>query len=147
MFRDLAVPHFRPVPFRTLDHSSVPFRSAPFREIVTTLSFATQHHLTFNPDKTQLIKFCKCADATSPRFTFLGQSLCLRNSVTHLGHILTHNLSDSEDISSISKDMCRKANCMLHLFACCDPFIKTRLFQAFVFHCMVQLSGNLLIPS
>ena len=36
LFRDLAVPHFRPVPFRTLDRSSVPFRSAPFREIVTT---------------------------------------------------------------------------------------------------------------
>ena len=39
MFRDLAVPHFRPVPFRTLDRSSVPFRSAPFREIVTTHNF------------------------------------------------------------------------------------------------------------
>ena len=38
----------------------------------TCLSFATQHHLTFNPDKTQLIKFCKCADAISPHFTFLG---------------------------------------------------------------------------
>ena len=77
----------------------------------TCLSFATQH-LTFNPDKTQVIKFCKCADAIAPHFTFLGQSLCLRNSVTHLGHI--HNLSDSEDIS-ISKDMCRKANCMLQV--------------------------------
>ena len=29
MFRDLAVPHFRPVPFRILDCSSVPFRSVP----------------------------------------------------------------------------------------------------------------------
>ena len=27
--------------------------------------------------------------------------------------------------------MCRKANCMLHLFACCDPFVKTRLFSSF----------------
>ena len=35
----------------------------------------------------------------------LPDSLCLRNSVNHLGHILTHNLSDSEDISSITKDM------------------------------------------
>ena len=97
----------------------------------TCLSFAIQHHLTFNPDKTQLIKFYKCADAISPRFTFLGQSLSLRNSVNHLGHILTHNLSDSEDISSITKDLCRKANCMLHLFACCDPLVKTRLFSSF----------------
>ena len=61
----------------------------------------------------------------------LPDSLCLRNSVNHLGHILTHNLSDSEDISSITKDMCRKANCMLHLFACCDPLVKTCLFSSF----------------
>ena len=83
----------------------------------TCLSFATQHHLTFNPDKTQLIKFYKCADAISPCFTFVG-------------HILTHDLSYSEDISSITKDMCCKANCMLHLFACCDPLVKTRLFSS-----------------
>ena len=28
-------------------------------------------------------------------------------------------------------DMCCKANCMLHLFACCDPYVKTRLFSSF----------------
>ena len=37
----LHVPRFRPVPFRILDRSSVPFRSAPFREIVTTTIFRT----------------------------------------------------------------------------------------------------------
>ena len=96
----------------------------------TCLSFATQHHLTFNPDRTQIIKFYKCADAISPRFTFLGQLLCLRNSVNHLGHILTHNLSDSEDISSITKDMCRKPVCYIFLPAV-TPIVKTCLFSSF----------------
>ena len=27
--------------------------------------------------------------------------------------------------------MCRKANCLLHTFSCCDPFVKTRLFSSF----------------
>ena len=32
----------------------------------------------------------------------------------HLGHILSQDLSDNEDIVAIKKkDMCRKANCML----------------------------------
>ena len=97
----------------------------------TCISFAEHHHLTFNPDKTQLIKFYRCADAISPRFVFLGQSLSLRTSVTHLGHILTHNLNDDEDIASAIKDMCCKANCMLHTFACCDPIVKTHLFSSF----------------
>ena len=26
---------------------------------------------------------------------------------------------------------CRKANCMLHTFSCCDPFTKTELFRSF----------------
>ena len=40
-------------------------------------------------------------------------------------------MQNSEDISSITKDMCCKANCMLHLFACCDPLVKTHLFSSF----------------
>ena len=97
----------------------------------TCISFAEHHHLTFNLDKTQVIKFYRCADAISPCFVFLGQSLSLRTSVTHLGHILTHNLNDDEDIASAIKDMCCKANCMLHTFACCDPIVKTHLFSSF----------------
>ena len=97
----------------------------------TCISFAGHHHLTFNPDKTQLIKFYSCADAISPCFVFLGQSLSLRTSVTHLGHILTHNLNDDEDIAYAIKDMCCKANCMLHTYACCDPIVKTHLFSSF----------------
>ena len=27
--------------------------------------------------------------------------------------------------------MCRKANCLLHVFSCCDPFVKTSLFSSF----------------
>ena len=40
-------------------------------------------------------------------------------------------LSDEEDISSVCKDMCRKANVLLHTLSCCDPFVKTHLFSSF----------------
>ena len=45
--------------------------------------------------KTQLIKFYKSPNpvSASPRFIFLGQTLSLSNSISHLGHILTYNLS------------------------------------------------------
>ena len=99
----------------------------------TCINFADQHHLSFNADKTQLIKFYKSPNpvSASPRFIFLGQTLPLSNSISHLGHILTYNLSDDDDICAISKDMCCKANCLLHTFSCCDPFVKTRLFSSF----------------
>ena len=31
----------------------------------------------------------------------------------------------------ISIDMCHKANHLLHVFSCCDPFVKTHLFKFF----------------
>ena len=112
----------------------------------TCLSFATQHHLTFNPDKTQLIKFYKCADAISPRFTFLGQSLCLRNSVNHLGHI--HITFPTVKIFLLLLRICVVKLIVCYIFLpAMTPLLKLASFLAFVSHCMVQLYGNLLIPS
>ena len=47
--------------------------------------------------------------------------------MSHLGHILSSDLSDDAEISSIKKDMCRKANYMLPTFAPCEPFTKSQL--------------------
>ena len=68
---------------------------------------------------------------STPRFIFLGKPLSVSRSIKHLDHILTSNLSDEEDITAISKDMCRKANHLLHIFSCCDPSVKTHLFSSF----------------
>ena len=56
---------------------------------------------------------------------------CFSQSIVHLGHILSHDLLDREDIVSIKKDLCRKANCLLHIFSSCNPHIKSILFQSF----------------
>ena len=64
-------------------------------------------------------------------FCFLGQRPCFSQSIVHLGHILSHDLSDREDIVSIKKDLCRKANCLLHIFSSCNPHTKSILFQSF----------------
>ena len=87
----------------------------------TCINFAEEHHLSFNADKPQLIKCYKSSHpiSASPCFVFLGQTLSLRNSISHLGHILTYNLFDDDDISAITKDMCHKANYLLHDFSCC----------------------------
>ena len=34
-------------------------------------------------------------------------------SAVHLGHVLSTNLDDSDDILRVIRDMARKANCML----------------------------------
>ena len=93
------------------------------RHMLHTCSiFAESHNLVFNASKTQLIKFSRYPSRGAAKFVFRGQDLTYCESVSHLGHILSSDLSDDADISSIKKDMCRKANYMLHTFAPCDPF-------------------------
>ena len=100
----------------------------------TCTRYASLHSLIFNISKTQLIKFSLSSafSVDSPlNFCFLGQRLCFSQTIVHLGHILSHDLSDGEDIVSIKKDLCRKANCLLHIFSSCNPHIKSTLFQSF----------------
>lgn len=109
----------------------------------TCSDFAQHHSLTFNATKTQLIKFSRCSSLSTAEFTFCGHKLAFSEHVTHLGHILSGNLTDDADIASIKKDMCQKANYMLYTFAPCDPFTKSRLLESF---CMT-LYGSALWPS
>ena len=94
--------------------------------------FASSHGLKFNASKTQLIRFGnKKSSSCSDVFSFCGAPLPLLDSVTHLGHVLRFDLDDGEDIIRASREMVRKANCMLRSFAGCDPIVKTKLFRAF----------------
>ena len=100
----------------------------------TCTCYASLHSLIFNANKTQLIKFShpSAFSVASPlNFCFFGQRLCFSQSIVHFGHILSHDLSDREDIVSIKKDLCRKGNCLLHILSSCNPDRKSILFQSF----------------
>ena len=102
---------------------------SPFalRNMLDTCSkFADQHHLCFNADKTQLIKFSKTSHPvnSTPRFIFLGKPLSVSRSIKHLGHILILRCTDGVRMFPRRKHMCRKANHLLHIFSCCDPSVK-----------------------
>ena len=54
----------------------------------------------------------------------IGALCLLSDQVTHLGHILTSDLNDKQDIIQVIKDMNRKANSILCTFSSADPFVK-----------------------
>jgi len=96
--------------------------------------FAKSHSLVFNAAKTQLICFSQkpcTANLDRVNLVFLDSALTFNSSVTHLGHILRSDLLDDDDIVAVTRDMCRKANCILHTFSCCDPVVKTNLLRSF----------------
>ena len=108
--------------------------SAALRSMLDTCSsFASSRSLLFNVSKTLLVRFSRtCSSYCSPAsFFFNGSELNLSHSAKHLGHILSFNLSDTDDIVRVKKDLVRKANCMLHSFSPCNPLVKTKLFDSF----------------
>ena len=94
--------------------------------------YALSHGLKFNECKTQLI--CFRSQSTRPcsaTISFNGTVLCYLDYVTHLGHIITWDLSDHMDIICVIRDMNRKVNSILCTFGSVDPFIKCFLVKSF----------------
>ena len=94
--------------------------------------FAIFHCLKFNPAKARLIRFgSKTSTGCHDVFSFCGTRFPLLDVVTHLGHVLRHDLDDSDDIIRASHEMVCKANCMLRSFAGADLIVKTKLLQVY----------------
>ena len=79
-------------------------------------NYASKHGLEFNSSKSQLICFRKSSRCTHPISIYMnGQLLRLSDEVCHLGHILSFNLCDRNDIP----------------FNCVDPSVKSFLMKSF----------------
>ena len=95
-------------------------------------SYAVSHGLVFNASKTQLICFRLCKFGKFPPSIFFNNTkLEFLDEVMHLGHILTYNLNDKQDIVRVVKDMNRKANSVLCKFSALDPFVKCYLIKTY----------------
>lgn len=94
--------------------------------------FAASHGIQFNPSKTKFIQFFHHSSLKiSSDLLFCGQMLPVVSEVVHLGHILTHNLSDDKDIHSKCRDMVRKAMSLFCCFPNLSPIVLTFLFRSF----------------
>ena len=95
--------------------------------------FSSEFHLVFNASKTQPICFRRFTNRhiRISSFHFFDEQLNFSDSVLHLGRILTYSLYDDEDIKRATADMCRKTNCMIHLFSSCGPKVLTKLFESY----------------
>ena len=94
--------------------------------------YVSNHGLEFNSSKSQLICFRKSSRCTHPISIHMNdQLLHLSDEVCHLGHILSFNLCDRNDILRATKDFNRKSNYILSTFYCVDPSVKSFLVKSF----------------
>ena len=95
-------------------------------------SFTSSHGLIFNASKTQTICFCLSQMSKfTPSIFFDNTKLTFVDEVSHLGHILTYNLNDKQDIIRVTKDMNRKANSILCKCSALDCAIKCYLIKSY----------------
>ena len=95
-------------------------------------TFAVPRGLRFNSAKTKLIRFGRCQSSVcTDCFLFGGASLPFLDSVINLGHTLRHDLGDEDDIALRTRDMIRKANCIMRTFQCVDSSAMTHLYRSF----------------
>ena len=95
-------------------------------------AYANSHKLEFNASKTQLICFHK--PPVRPYYAtivFNGAQLHYCDKIKHLGHILSSNLDDTEDIIRALKELNQKANTVLCTFHSADPFVKCFLIKSY----------------
>ena len=111
-------------------------------------SFSITHGLKFNASKTQFIRFgsMPSSDCKATAY-FYGSELQFVNTVTHLGHVLTYNLSDSTDIVLKTRDIVEKASCPLCSFTGVDPATLTHLFRSFCLSLHGAALWNLSYPT
>ena len=94
--------------------------------------YASCHGLAFNKAKSQLICFRHSARQDNNTAIYMnGHRLHFVDKLSHLGHILTFNLHDKDDIIRATNDLNRKANYILSSFKCVDPSIKCFLLKSF----------------
>ena len=98
----------------------------------TCESFASSYGLKFNASKTQLIRFrLSPSNLCNAQIYFCGQLLEFCNSVCHLGHYLTYDLSDNEDIVSDRMIFLKRQTYFFYNFKFCSPSTLTFLLHSF----------------
>ena len=89
-----------------------------------------------------LLRFSRSpSSCCSVQIFFCGQLLQFSDTVTHLGHQLSYNLSDSQDTLLRMRDMVRKANCLFAAFPRVGPLYSLACFNLTVCLSRAHLSG------
>ena len=87
-------------------------------------SFAGDYGLRFNPTKTQFTCSLSHPPPNTP-LIFGSVPLSFKGTVFHLGHVLSHDLTDSADTIRATRDRVHKA------FWCADSLVKTHLLRSY----------------
>ena len=94
--------------------------------------FAEENDIVYNVLKTKCMCFKsrnKCGSV--PPVTLSGHTIEFVSKFVYLGHVITPDLKDDDDIASQRRALCDRANLLLRKFGNCCLRVKIRLFNTF----------------
>lgn len=96
--------------------------------------FAVEHDLVYHPTKSVCIAFLpRClSNINCVNPTLSGNNLEFVQNVTYLGHIITHDLCDDDDIDNQRRKLCIRSNVLIRRFNRCSDSVKCTLFRSYV---------------
>ena len=96
-------------------------------------SFANKYWLKFNEMKSVLLFFKPVSFKLNPFLTIClnGVPIPIETSCRYLGHIITNNLSDNEDIRRQLRCFYGRSNILLRTFVACSYGVKLLLFMSY----------------
>jgi hypothetical protein len=111
-----------------------PSATAMRQLLATCDEFAEEYHLSFNASKTQCMYFPPIGTQRTynmPTFRLNGKDLTFADRYRHLGHLITVDVSDDEDIWHRRNELIGQINKLLCHFGKLDTVTKNRLFSAY----------------
>lgn len=95
--------------------------------------YAAKHDLVYNVKKTEVMVFkCKISKTdVKPLFCLGGSPLSVVNKFKYLGHILSDNLKDDEDLDRQRRAIAAKSNMLARRFSAASIDVKITLFKAY----------------
>ena len=97
--------------------------------------FARDHYITFSTSKS----VCMCVTPRGLRLNTLPSvylsevKLSYVDSFTYLGHIITSEFNDDEDIKRETRSLCVRGNVIIRKFQHCNTDVKISLFKSFCY--------------
>ena len=97
-------------------------------------AYAKQHGLAYNPLKSEVMVFeakGNSAGIVFPNIMLNGTALRRVSKFKYLGHILTSDLKDNDDIERERRALAVRANMIARRFARCSTEVKITLFRSY----------------
>ena len=99
-------------------------------------SFARNHLMIFNTKKTKCMLFNSRHSTVyqKPIIKLCDKVLEFVDNFTYLGHIISSNLTDDEDVMNQNRRLCARGNMLVRKFKSCSFDVKCTLFRALCYN-------------